>query len=494
MKQTFLLIVLALGVCSTSLAQVKKTYKIEDDGFEWYEIESNGKRGAQDVNGNTLIRPEFPLIIYQKTSGGWFEVIDHHQYYGAYTKDGRCIISPSRGYKFTHKLGNEQEGYYYTAEKDGKKGAFDDNGKEIISPSRGYDNIYKSEGYYNVEKDGKHGACDMSGREIIAPQYKFLVYVSSDHVFKYENAAGDWVSTGISLNGSSYTSSSSSTSASSSNNSTTSSNNSGSMLYDSSTQYTVFESVSGRGAYAYGYDTQCYIFHFEGNKGKVMKETIDGHTSYAVHVLYTIPLDYYGDMNEWIKNGEYNLEYESSDANTVTYRANTIRQWAPALGRVVSSDYKFVISKDRSSMNVFFKSDYIFKEWGPNGGTYKLMDNKYFEDFIAENKGKIDRGKRNSRGGIGGEINATYNNSNYNGGGYGGSSGSGGTGGSGNVPQQPERTHRHCNVCAGSGKCNICNGTGWLHRFGMTREGYCPSCPNHSGRCSACNGRGDWYE
>ena len=83
----------------------------------------------------------------------------------------------------------------------------------------------------------------------------------------------------------------------------------------------------------------------------------------------------------------------------------------------------------------------------------------------------------------------------YTGGNYGGYSGGGTTtGGSGNVPQQPERTHRHCNVCAGSGKCNICNGTGWVTRMGMGHDGYCASCPNHSGRCSACNGRGDWYE
>ena len=182
----------------SSFAQTKKTHKIEDDGFEWYQISLNGKYGAQDVNGRTLIMPEYDLCFYNYLSDGCFQVkLDGN--YGAFTKEGLCVISPSRGYDSGCKQGDAKDGYYYS-----------------------------------VEKNGCNGACDAEGREIIAPnpKYKLLFYSSVDKCFNYKDEEGKYVSLGIKLDGtsvggtSSYASTSSSSSSSTSNTSVASSTSS----------------------------------------------------------------------------------------------------------------------------------------------------------------------------------------------------------------------------------------------------------------------------
>lgn len=55
MKQTLFIVVLVIGIYNVKGSAQEKNYKVEDDGFEWYEIERvvNGeiKCGAEDRYG-----------------------------------------------------------------------------------------------------------------------------------------------------------------------------------------------------------------------------------------------------------------------------------------------------------------------------------------------------------------------------------------------------------------------------------------------------------
>ena len=65
MKQTLILIVLALGMCNINVSAQTKKYKVENDGFEWYQISENGKYGVLDKYGNLIVPPVYGRIKYQ---------------------------------------------------------------------------------------------------------------------------------------------------------------------------------------------------------------------------------------------------------------------------------------------------------------------------------------------------------------------------------------------------------------------------------------------
>ncbi len=154
-------------------ARVKKTLMSENDGYSWYKTEQYGKYGAETTGGKTIVPISFSSVSYYK---GCFYV-KNGEYEGTYEKDGTYVIPTSRGYTSVCKH-DANDGYYY-----------------------------------GVEKNGKKGACDASGREIIAPQYTTKILFYSGDVFKYEDANGNNISTGISLNGSASSGGSSLTNA-----------------------------------------------------------------------------------------------------------------------------------------------------------------------------------------------------------------------------------------------------------------------------------------
>lgn len=153
-----------------SFAQ-SKTLKTASDGFQWYQLYQNGKYGAQSSGGTTFI----PL---------------------------------SRGYTFICYHPRDNEGYYRTngyfsveKNRDGS-GACDITGREIVAPGR-YDfvTIFNIGGYeycYVLLND-RYGICDMNGQEIIPPKYASIKCDEKTKVFKYKDASGNWVSTGIKL-------------------------------------------------------------------------------------------------------------------------------------------------------------------------------------------------------------------------------------------------------------------------------------------------------
>lgn len=107
MKQkVFLLMLLVLGMCSISANAQKKRLRTAKNGYQWYKISKDGKQGAEDMNGNTLI----PL---------------------------------SRGYDFIVFHPEENVLGYFGVKRNGKEGACDITGKEII-PCRYDDVIYSN--------------------------------------------------------------------------------------------------------------------------------------------------------------------------------------------------------------------------------------------------------------------------------------------------------------------------------------------------------------
>lgn len=72
MKQKVILMATMLMCVFALNAQTKREYKTENDGFEWYFIEKDGKEGAEDKYGRIIIPCEYNKVAYnpyQELSG-----------------------------------------------------------------------------------------------------------------------------------------------------------------------------------------------------------------------------------------------------------------------------------------------------------------------------------------------------------------------------------------------------------------------------------------
>ena len=164
MKKILILLCVLLplfgGVC---WAQVDKEKMTESDGFVWYKVtnKTTFQEGAESATGKTLVPTGDYMIIYQTTSGGWFELLTEKAE-GAYSKDGKCVVPISRGYDEVSYKANQ--------------------------------------GFSLVKRNGKVGVCDNTGAEIVPCNYKNISYSSNG--FKYEDAAGRWIALGVNHRGS----------------------------------------------------------------------------------------------------------------------------------------------------------------------------------------------------------------------------------------------------------------------------------------------------
>ena len=385
-------------------AKVTKEYKSEEDGYAWYKTKQYGKYGAETTGGQTIIPPKYTFVCYLITNKG--------------------------------------QGYFKVAEKDSNgnesQGAYEKDGTYVIPTSRGYDKVFKmteDDGYYyDIKKNGKEGACDASGREIIAPQYESVFYSSTDHTFYYKNSSGEYVNTGITLQGSSYASSSNNSTSKSTSNSPSSSSSS------SSTQPTwlyrgwYYESTDG----------------IDINTGVRMSQL--GGSAGTIKMQFTVYEDHLEVATE--------TDVQDGNATKISY-SGIENGWR--VYRSVSGEGRW-----RMDQRYYVNSNYDIK--------YIINTAEY--PIVKENE-NLSSYQRLSSGNSGG----------YSGGSYSGSSGSGSSG-SGSAPQYTKT----CGVCHGTGTCNICGGDGWVTAFGMGKDHYCTSCRNHDGRCSSCNGRGTWKE
>lgn len=196
-------IILSIYLFATfiSTAQQKKT-RDEIDGFKWIEITDGRLRGAENINGQILIPPEFNLVVYHSNDSYFRASINGNV--AVFEPDGKCVIAIDRDYSDVYKHRTRAGDVYYTVFRtSGTKqsaGLCDKLGKEIISPAAGYDNIVRQEAdgkiWYSVSRDNLVGACDSEGKELIKPQYKSLTYYNG--TFHYLNGT-DWINLDLSL-------------------------------------------------------------------------------------------------------------------------------------------------------------------------------------------------------------------------------------------------------------------------------------------------------
>ncbi len=83
---------------NSSSSSIEKEYKVEDDGFTWYELSKrvNGelKYGIANSSGTTLISPKYDMV-YWVTDDKYFRV-ENNGYDGAVSKSGTVIIEPNK--------------------------------------------------------------------------------------------------------------------------------------------------------------------------------------------------------------------------------------------------------------------------------------------------------------------------------------------------------------------------------------------------------------
>ena len=123
MKQTFLLMVLALGICSINGSaqtkkqntprmsnsrstqqddQVMKFRQVEADGYVWFKLKRGNLFGARDSDGNNIIPVKYDKVEYHTSeiSGYHYFTVKKGDYEGAFTREGTLVISPDKHYNY----------------------------------------------------------------------------------------------------------------------------------------------------------------------------------------------------------------------------------------------------------------------------------------------------------------------------------------------------------------------------------------------------------
>lgn len=189
--ETFMLVCLCF--VSTCLFG-QETLQKENDGFTWCLISQDGKEGAKDANGATLIPLSrgYTKIVYHSGEDAYFSVrLDNNGKEGACDKTGKEIVAPG---KYDNVYYRNKDGFeYYCVCLNGKEGVCDKDGKEIISPK--YDHVYLFDSddiyYYKTELWGKNGICDVSGKEVLTPIFDD-VYMRGYEEYHYFDVKRKW--------------------------------------------------------------------------------------------------------------------------------------------------------------------------------------------------------------------------------------------------------------------------------------------------------------
>ena len=214
MKQTLLLMVLALGLCSINVSaqtrkqsttkrtttarssnsqqggQVMKFKQVGEDGYVWYKLKRGNLCGARDAEGNNIIPIQYDDVTYvceieryAYNDGSYTNYCQDGKHYflvtkgnakGTYTREGRLVVSTDRNYKSVYLeigyikpcwLVSTQGSKYYNAILDMKGNVVVQPGKyKIVAPF--YCGITISD--YN----DREGICDWDGNIVVPCQYK----------------------------------------------------------------------------------------------------------------------------------------------------------------------------------------------------------------------------------------------------------------------------------------------------------------------------------
>lgn len=440
MKQKLLLMVLALGMSSICVAQMTKVLQVGDDGFKWYKTSNDGKEGAEDMNGSTIVPCEYAWIMYIGSydwQPKWFCVADESE--GAYTTNGRCIIPTSRNYDRINGWIRDGFTFYDFKKKEIGCGICDVNGREVIF-IKGIDGIqahYDAGKFYcSINKDDLWGIADGNGKIIIQPKYKSPVICSGDQFVSKDTETGEFVKVGDLASVTTYN------------------------------PLDVQENVSGSNSY--------YASSGSNSASKSsVKELFD--------LAYNTP-----DSEADVKYDRYQAVLKADPNNTYGYKSLAYNN----LGCL----YDFL--EDKENAKACFESALAVD---PNNKNAK--DNlKNIKSRIRSEKWERVGNALSAFGeALGGsQAEETYNG--YQGGTYVGSSGSYSSGfASNNTRGSSSTISKNCKFCAGSGRCsglhrcrgtgicNYCNGKKLKSTNGHEHE--CGAC-HLTGKCSFCGGTG----
>lgn len=171
---------LTLGMCSINIKAQEKTYKVEDDGFEWYSLYDykNGEHydGAQDKYGNSIIPLQKDISVHY--FDGFFCIENRTTKLNGVTDKKGCLIVPVEYNSVCPMSGDNYPIPYISVYKDGYQGIYDIHGKCIIPVNRRYKSILQLDGKngercvyyecyeYNEPRMKKYTICDASGKVV----------------------------------------------------------------------------------------------------------------------------------------------------------------------------------------------------------------------------------------------------------------------------------------------------------------------------------------
>lgn len=127
---------------------IKKTRKVGEDGFIWYELRKGNLVGAADLEGKIIIPIKYTNIDYYiyDTEHTHFFRVKKGDFVGIYTRYGNSIISIDKHFTYAGvyscSLGRKTPILYVRCSNNyGQNGLYDIRGNEVIPPTD-YQSVY----------------------------------------------------------------------------------------------------------------------------------------------------------------------------------------------------------------------------------------------------------------------------------------------------------------------------------------------------------------
>ena len=223
MKQTLLIMVLALGMCSINMSaqtkkqsttkrtttsrstnsqqggQIMKFRQVGEDGYIWYKIKRGNLFGARDAEGNNIIPIKYTDVSYHCDDrfGVHCFYVKNGDFQGAYTRQGTLVIPPERHYVKVN-ISGEGGKICWIGQKNGKPEQYvlDAKGKELFSVDCervqmlcSFDDNNHDTGicYFKIYDSGKEGIYDLNGNLFVPLQSKSMyMYDYGKNLYKYD--------------------------------------------------------------------------------------------------------------------------------------------------------------------------------------------------------------------------------------------------------------------------------------------------------------------
>lgn len=173
---------------------IKKMREVGEDGFIWYKLKKGNLYGAADIDGNTIIPIKYERLHYYCSdfNGTHYFSVWIGPYEGAYTRRGRCIISPDRHFKSVCIHSRETESgeiflHVTVTNNFGEIGLCDIKGNQVVAPGN-YNFLYITCGSEELTYirsstvNGLEGAFDLNGNLLTKPVANWYIRVYDDKI------------------------------------------------------------------------------------------------------------------------------------------------------------------------------------------------------------------------------------------------------------------------------------------------------------------------